>query len=178
MKSTLPVLLLLLSAGAFYFYINPGYARITGLQEEVRQHEATLADAESLGATRDSLVTTYNNFSSTDLARLEKMLPDKVDTVRLAAEINSIGQRYGITVKSFTVSEEKLPTEEEVLASPYRTLLVTFSFDGSYENFTQFLSDLESNIHIVDVSEIVFQEASTGGIQAYRINLRTYALSQ
>ena len=178
MKSSIPVLLLIFSAGVFYFYISPGYEKITHLQEEVRQYEAALEDAFALASVRDALVTTYNNFSSSDLTRLEEMLPQEVDTVRLAAEINGIGQKYGITISGFDVSEQGAPTEEEIAASPYRTLLVTFSFDSSYENFTQFLKDLESSTHLVNVSEAGFQEATTGGRQTYHLSLHTYVLSK
>ena len=178
MKSTLPVLLLIISAAAFYFYVNPGYARITGLQQEVKQYETALTEAQNLASTRDALVTAYNNFSSADLARLTEMLPENIDTVRMAAEINGIGQKYGITVKNFSVQEEQPPTEEEAAQSPYRTLLVHFSFDAVYEDFTQFLSDLESSVHIVDVSEIGFKSVLTGKAASYDIALKMYALPQ
>jgi Tfp pilus assembly protein PilO len=178
MKSSIPVLLLILSASAFYFYINPGYKDITELRAEISQYETALADAQSLAATRDSLVTVYNNLSSNDLARLEKMFPTEVDTVRLAAEINSIGQKYGITISGFDITEQQLPTEEEMLSSPYRTLVVKFSFESSYESFTQFLTDLESNVHISNISEIGFREAASNGKQTHNLTLNMYVLSQ
>ena len=128
---------------------------------------------------RDQLLAKYNSFPVTDLDRLERMLPNNVDNVRLILEIDQISSRYGMPVRNITISGDAGNKKGGDLIGrdekTYGSVVLTFSIDGSYSNFISFISDLEKSLRIVDIQNISIS-ASDGGAYHYDIGIRTYWL--
>ena len=54
----------------------------------------------SFKETRDTLNNKYNTFSKTDLDKLNKILPDNVDNIKLILDIQRIAQTYGMDIQN------------------------------------------------------------------------------
>jgi Tfp pilus assembly protein PilO len=177
MKSIVPIILVIVSIGVFFAYVSPAYGKIKTLRAEVGQYNEALDNSRELQKLRDGLISKYNTFSPSDVERLEKMLPDTVDNVRLIMDIASIADRYGMSVKNVSVEEETGEESGEIGPDdrPYGSMLLDFSVASTYENFEQFLMDLEESLRVVDVVSLSFRSTNSGTYD-YSVSLRTYWL--
>ena len=82
-KLTTPVLLIILSIGLFFMYVDPTYNNVQEIIQEQERFDEALDKSKELQMIRDELLAKYNTFSTSDLNRLSKLLPDNVDNVRL-----------------------------------------------------------------------------------------------
>lgn len=197
MKSLTSIVLILVSIGIFFFFIDPQYKEIQDLQTEVEENEKTLELAKELRAKRESLRQKFAEISDDEKLSLEKLLPDTVDNVRLIIDINNIAEEYGIVIRNLQLSsEEDTTAETSVVQNEFQGVIedstlnyadrsklgvIAFSFSVSaeYDVFIDFLKDLEEALRIVDVRSITITAASSedqGLFYDYGIKLETYWL--
>lgn len=176
MRGIFSIIAVLVAIGLFYWYIDPTYAVIKNLRAQQATLDAALDRSLELQQARDQLLSKYNTFSPQDLDRLEKLLPDHVDNVRLILDLDGIASRYGMRVRNVSIQEQKqranaIGTDE----SPFESLVLSFTVTGGYDTFRQFVSDLEKSLRIVDIVGINFAANDTG-VYDFTISLRTYWL--
>ncbi|HJL55844.1 MAG TPA: hypothetical protein QGF60_01410, partial [Candidatus Paceibacterota bacterium] len=99
-----PIILILLSVGLFFGFIDPTYNEIQIILQEETRFDQALDKSKELQEVRDRLLSRYNTFSTNDLDRLTKLLPDNVDNVRLVLDIDNIASVYGIRIKNVAIS--------------------------------------------------------------------------
>lgn len=171
-KVLLPILLILVSIGGFIFFVSPLSAEVTELRKDVSAYNQALTNSKSLEYARDQLKEKSNSINTTDVSRLEKLLPDGVDNIKLILEIEeNVARPYGMILKDVRYSIEK---ESEVdssvvqggninvanLKKDYGEWGLEFSVEGTYNNFISFLRDLEKNLRIIDVVSIQFSSSA------------------
>jgi Tfp pilus assembly protein PilO len=180
------------AGGIFFFYTQPAYDSMQTQQAKIDQYNQALTKAAELQTLKSSLLTRYNSFDPTSLDRLQKLLPDHVDNIALILDLDSIASRYGLGLQNVDISTSgaQTPTNQTAIGAignnsqQYDSLTLTFSTQGTYANFLQFLSDLESSLRIVDLATLSVSRApsspgtsvSDSRIYAYTITLRTYWL--
>lgn len=176
MRFVTPIILIVLAVGVFVWYINPAYGRIKDLRAEEAQYDMALDRSQELIAVRDALLSKYNMIPSEDLNRLRKLLPDHVDNVRLILDMNNIASQYGMTLGSIALTEASAEGNElGADTSPLGAIDFSFSVRSTYDNFLDFLMDLENSLRIVDIVNISFTTDATP-LATYRVTLRTYWL--
>ena len=178
MKGFTPILLLLLSVGIFYLYLDPKYAAVQVLEAKQERYEEAVNKSREIQVLRDQLLTKYNSFDKTDLERLEKMLPDNVDNVRLIMDIDSMAQNYNIEINNLEIEEggsDSAAIASNPASGAYNSITLGFGFESNYDNFVAFTKDLERSLRLVDMSTV---ELKTGedNIYDYRVTLKTYWL--
>ncbi len=181
MKGILPAIAVLVAIGIFYWYTDPTYAEIKELRVEESTLNQALDRALELQETRDQLLSRYNTFRQEDIARLEKLLPDHVDNVRLVLDMDSLAARYGMRVRNVSIEKQDLKSaaaQAQVVGPDERTyesMALSFTVTGEYDTFRQFMLDLERSLRLVDVEGIAFSSADSG-LYDYTVTLRTYWL--
>ena len=129
-------------------------------------------------------------------------MPENIDNIRLILEIGQIALPYGMVLKDVKYNATTDATSATngamavvqggVTAKPasknYGVWDLEFSTVGTYNNFLNFIKDLESNLRIVDISSIQCSSGGTGGsngtsnssssIESYTYNfmIKTYWL--
>jgi len=172
----LPIVLLVTSAAVFFLYIDLEFKDMEKLRQEEQLFSSALDNSKELQSIRDDLLAKYNSFSTDDLDRIEKMLPNHIDNVRLVRDIDGIASKYGMTLRNVSVdasasaSDGVGPKENAV-----GTMVLGFSVSGPYKTFLSFIKDLEKSMRIVDIIEVSFV-ASDKDLYEYKISLRTYWL--
>ncbi|MFH1508723.1 MAG: hypothetical protein ABIE68_01005 [bacterium] len=77
-------------------------------------------------------------------------------------------------------------TTTEIITTEYKEkslaqLSLSLTAEGSYENFKNFLSEIQDNLRLYEISSFTFAESSTEenvtGVYTYQINLYTYYLT-
>ncbi len=192
-KYILPVILIGVAIAGFFMFTSPLYQSISSEREQIASYNEALDNSKALEAERDKLTQKYNSFDPENLSKLQKLLPDNVDNIRLILEIEKIASPYGMVLKNvkYDVTDDSSTTPQTtVVAAPgansdYGTWNLEFSTQGTYNNFINFIKDLENNLRIVDVSSIQFSSGLSTSIglnpslsQAYKYDfkIRTYWL--
>jgi len=176
-KSAFPVIFIIAAVGLFYTYIDPIYKNIQTLLQEEATFDEALNKSRELLALRDSLLAKRNAFSANDLERLNKLLPDHVDNVRLALDLDGIASKYNMRIKNISVSQSSNNQAGTLGPSQksYESIVLSFSVAASYEDLISFLKDLERSLRIVDVTQLSFNQP-TGDLYEYRISIQMYWL--
>ncbi len=194
MKNLIATIFTIAAIGLFYVYVSPTYGEITSLREEKAQYDEALNNSQKVQDARDELLGKYNSFSPNDLKRLEKLLPDHVDNIRLIIEMDSVASRYNMILKNVQVSIPTATTQSSGIPNialptenlPYGTAEISFEVSGSYEAYRGFVKDLEKSLRIIDITGISFsteraQASQSAGkdvptVYNFKTSLETYWL--
>lgn len=204
------------SIGTFVLVIKPRYDNIRTVKNEVATYDTSLETADKLKISREELIAKYNSIPKADLDGIKTLLPDSVDNIRLIIQLDSLATKNGLstlravdykTEDTNTSTGSSAPTSPAsagmpggvgsnntnaqmgsfgVVAKPYGELTVSFSTTGQYKNFLAFISDLEQNLRLVDVTMVDFSllggdtsgEQSTVSNLSYKVTLKTYWLKK
>ncbi len=179
MKLFLPILFLAISGALFFLYIDPSYVQVKGLLAEQGQIDQALSRSKELQDVRDSLLARYNTFPTAEIDRLQKLVPDHVDNVRLILDLDAMASKYGMRVRDVNISNDASKQDAAVTIgsddSAYESVVLSFSVSGTYDTFRQFLADLEHSLRLVDVVGLSFK-ANDNGIYTFTFHIKTYWL--
>jgi Tfp pilus assembly protein PilO len=103
--------------GGFILITKPIYSEIEALQKEGEAYEQALQNSANLQKERDRLTTKLNSFTPEDLAKLEKMLPNTVDNIKLILEIQEQASNQGIVVRNVQFEPKQFIEEEKPTTS-------------------------------------------------------------
>lgn len=189
----MPIVLIGIAITVFVMYTNPFYNEIPILKTKVAAYNEALDNYKILISEREKLATKYKAIDPDNLLKLQKLLPENVDNIRLILEIEKIALPYGMVLAD--VKYNATTTTAEVvqggrIAKPahkdYGIFDLEFSTSGSYDNFISFTKDLEKNLRIVDISSISFSSdtninsniKTTPSLEIYKYDfkIRTYWL--
>ena len=179
----------------FIMYVRPTYDDVRINRARVAQFDEALTKTREIQELKSSLLSRYNLFAGDNLERLQKMLPDHVDNVRLVLDMDGIASKYNIRIKNVSIQkagEGRDETGTTVLnggatqSRPYKSLTLQFEVLSTYDEFVLLLRDLESSLRIVDLvslrvnpaggSSSAQDGAAAQPIYTFGVALRTYWL--
>lgn len=178
MKLLTPLIFIALAAAIFFWYIDPTYAQLKGLLAQQSELNQALSRSRELQDVRDQLLSRYNTFPQAELDKLQKLLPDHIDNVRLILDLDSMAAKYGMRVRNVTSEGDTSRAASGELgadSSPYESVVLSFTVTGPYTTFRQFLADLEQSLRLMDVVGLTFTAADTG-VYDYTLRVKTYWL--
>ncbi len=116
-------------------------------------------------------------FTSDELNRIATAVPDTTDPLRVIIELNSLASKYGTTIRNIQIVKPtaKQPSSSLQGEQSHVTTPITFVISLTYANFLSFLSDIEHDLRITDVSSINFTSKDSG-IYDYTITVNVYSL--
>jgi Tfp pilus assembly protein PilO len=184
MKNVISLILIAVGIMIFFMYTNGKFVILKVLDAEENKYDAALEKSKELIALRDALLAKYNAIPTEDLEKINRVIPNSVDSVRLIIEINAIAARHKLTLLDINVGEVQssaaagqadVPGRIGPVSSSYGSITLSFGVNTSYETFRAFMADLERNLRLVDIRGITFGEASEGtGLTEYGVSLETY----
>jgi len=190
MNFILPIILIASSVGIFFGYVDPNYkgtavqntsdyskAGIVFLKSELLKYDDILNSSTKIVSQRDILVAKKNTISEADKSRLERLLPSNIDNIRLIIEISKIAEARNLVAKNISVGDMTKTSGGSIgeVNTAYGTLPLKFTVNSSYNNFLNFLQDLESNLRLLDITDISFS-ATDSGFYDFSVSLNTYWL--
>lgn len=182
-----PLILIIISIGTFITYINPNYRgtdplkpSIQVLQKEHDEYQKALADSFSVNEIRNNLSTKKQNFDKLKMERLEDLLPDNIDNIKLVIDIKNIAQNPmngNLVLKNIKLNNTTGTDPKKIGSdnSKYGTVGLSFSVTSSYDNFNNFLKDLEKSLRLVDITDLSVTGSDTG-LYDFSVTLKTYWL--
>ena len=182
-----------LAGGIFFWYTKPAYDGVQEVRAKIAQYDEALNKAAELQKRKQELLSRFNTFNPSDIERLEKLLPNHVDNVRLILDLDALAARFGIALQNVDVSSSgsqdakgKTPIGSVGAANQkYDSLTFTFATIATYSNFVRFLTALESSLRIVDLESLSMtsggnaaaaNKATSEPLYNFKITLRTYWL--
>lgn len=175
MNKLTPFILIILALGLFFMYIEPTYSDdVAVLHNQRDQYDTALSTAQRISFRLDELTTQYNSFAPEDLDRLEKLLPESIDEIRLLMDVNDIAVSRGIVLSEIAIADGSGAGESEVsgaealggepgfetnvrprsVGAEVQTTQITFSVTAAYPDFIEFLHDLEKSLRVIDVTTV------------------------
>ncbi len=199
MKSLTSIILIIVSIGVFFFFVDPQYKKIKQLNAEIEQNQKIITIANKLQSKKEELNDKFNQISQAEKAEIEKLLPDTVDNVRLIIDINNIAEQFGIVIRNISItskedssageSKKTLSSQKSnfegvleenslkyVDTSKIGVISFSFSVSAKYEVFIEFLKQLEESLRLVDIRNIEITRGSESVFYDYRVTFDTYWL--
>lgn len=180
MQFITPLVIVVIAGVLFFAFTDPLMDQIQLLRvEEARLNEA-LENAKELRRVQENLLATYRAFAPEDLERLNKLLPDNVDNVRLIIDINNVARPYNMALRNVVVGDNAESGASAAAtpgqgASDLGAISLSFSVSGPYNNFKSFLADLAKSLRLVELRSITFT-AGERDFTNYQLELQTYWL--
>ena len=196
------VVLIVVSAGLFLTVIDPLYRSedlkkpgIKKLQADIAQYDEAINKSEEFVREKNKLLDLRNRINDEDRNRLERLLPDSIDNIRLVIDINNIARPYGFVLKNLrcaggetvktgttaTTPQNNKPadaSQREIAIGGNETIgsvTLGFSINTRYQTFKDFLHSLESSLRLADVTNISIRNTS-GDFYDFDITIKTYWL--
>lgn len=151
--------------------------------EEKKQYQNVLNRVKEIEIKRENLLSEYNSISETEIDRLKKIVPEKVNSITLLNNLNALAARYNLVLKDYKVSNSDSGSRDVVDTSstpPYKTTTISLSMSGQYEQFLSFLNELESALSLIDVVNLnIMPGISRPGQSAqsdFTLEANTYSL--
>lgn len=186
-RTLLATLFILLAGGIFFFYTRPAYDTVQTQQRQIAQYDQALDKAAQLQQLKQTLLARYNAFDPVNIDRLQKLLPDHVDNIRLILDLNNLAAQHGMALENVDVTDAGVAAvngNATVIGAQqnYDSLTLRFTTHSTYANFERFLKDLEASLRIVDLVALnITRDAggsASGGspLYQYQITIKTYWL--
>ena len=177
MRFILPILFVIVAVGLFFGYVDPVYDEVKVLRAEEARFIDALDRSKELQQLKDQLLARYNTFSSVDLERLQKLLPDNVDNVRLVLDLDGIASNYGLQIRNVSIDRgaASVPGTISSDTKSYSSIVLSFAVQATYSDFLLFIQDLETSLRLVDIFSIEFSEPVTDRYD-FQVSIRTYWL--
>lgn len=192
-KAILSILFIGASIMVFVLYVRPTYDDVQQNRSKVARFDEALAKTREIQELKSSLLSRYNLFAGANLDRLQKMLPDHVDNVRLVLDMDGIASKYGIRIQNVSVQEQGKGAEDAsgtilnggaTQNRPYQSLTLQFEVIATYDEFVLLMRDLESSLRIVDLVSLTLRPRAISAesdtdvepLYTFGVSLRTYWL--
>lgn len=196
-KNITAIILIVLAVGAYLTFTRARLADIKAVQAVNDQYVSAIASADQLIKVRDSVLKDYNALKDEDRERLDMMLPNTVDNIRLIIDLNSVALRHGFSLRNIKAvassvankSATPVPQPQDTsrgqdkagvsIPTPVLdTVTVSFSVTAPYQQFIDLLRDLEANLRVMDVTRLSVVAGQAPGSYDFNVELKTYWLRQ
>ena len=184
------VILIVLAVGVYLTYTSPQWKKVQAVRTVNAEYAKAINNAEELIKTRDGVLAKYNSLSPVDKDRLNKMLPTAVDNVRLIIDLNNIAQRRGMTLEDIQTETRDSSADVNLniglatasqpnIANPILdTVKITFKVTGAYQQFVDFIKDVESSLRIIDLANLKLTTGDSANTYTYNVTMTTYWLNE
>ena len=161
----LAVFALIIAAGMGYFFILPQWAAVRSLGAQIRELQALREELRELILIRDKLAADYEKIPQSDIAKLQAMVPQGPQPAGLVVDLEALAQRSGVALTQVNVAAgQSQAALGPAPASGLTPIPVSFNIVASYETLQTFLSNLERNRRIIDITEFSFAPGAGGGV--------------
>ncbi len=177
----LAVLALLVLGGGGYFAYDQ-YQILTLRQNDLKATEDQIASREVRKLQLEKTIESYEK-NAQDFKELDTILPSDKNIPELLYQLESIARKEsGVAFKGVSINE--LGTEaaaSKANSSAFSKLSLTVQIEGTYPSLKKYISSLEKNMRIADITSLQFSRTSRPGEDApelfdFKIGMIVYYL--
>ena len=193
-KNVTALILIVLAVGIYFTFTSAKLAELHDIRLVNASYQKALNNADNLIKIRDNILKEYNAIPADDIDdRLNKIIPDNVDNVRLIIDVkDDIARAHGLSLKDIKTDSPNTVTksdknqgenrvnvaESEIQASSkrYGEVTLSFSVTAPYQTFLNLLRDLESSLRLMDISSLSVAAGEDAGSYDFGVEIKTYWL--
>lgn len=132
--------------------VKPRLDSIQLLKLQQQDLQAAIDNSRRLELKWNELVSRYNAFSQSDLEDAEGVIPSNVDNVKLIIELSELAKQVGVELRNVSLVDEN----SSDASVPYGTLSLGVTLRGTYANFVEYISQVESSLRLMDIRSVAF----------------------
>lgn len=148
----------------FFMWTSRSLEDIDGLNKKKDEYNYILERDKEIKKIRDEKIADLKVISQENLDKLNKILPSKVENVKLIIDMTDIINRRGIALKSIDAKSSGASSDNINTAS------IDFSVESSYETFLLFLEDMEKSLRLIDIKSLSL--TPTDKVNLYNFNVK------
>ncbi len=154
---------------AYAFLFMPKLGRtVSGGDLDLKPYQDRIAEAAAYQTRLKTLQSDYASVNAERRARVQEIVPDRLDAESLYVLLDGITQAHGGVLGNIDTS----PDTKRIAANGRRAVRATVSIRNvDYQGLKLILTDLERSTRVMDVQSVVF----TPGSKTYGIVFRAYA---
>ena len=185
-KLIVPLGLILGSLGIIVFFMIPGWQHFLAVRADSKHLQDIDAEIDTLTQKRDAITDQIGNISKNNFQRLDQILPSGAHGPEFLIALQELALARGVRVGKLDLSgtlttKSKIPKENANNLVPaglggpqgeYEHIKAVMSMSGQYQQFKDFLRDLESYIRITDVERLELDPSDKGF--DIRLSVKTY----
>lgn len=186
-KPILSLIVLIISIGFAIFYVKPEYDHVQDMRADLKKLSGIIEDTNKIKTLIKQTGEILNAIDVDNQTRLNVFLPETLDPIRFANNLQSLGLKNGIVLSEIEVEEKKpdattqstpKPTAEDVSAGTagkifsisqqsttqagaqpqrYVTTKANFIFSATYGGLLSFLKDLEKSLGLINITSLSFK---------------------
>lgn len=174
MKSTGPILVMLMSVLAFYFYFIPKYQDVVELQELNNEYRSAISRSNDLRDKVSETFSRFETFNTLAVSNLNMVIPRSIDNTEFSNYISGIAGRNNASITSMSFSRPA-PRRGQNDTQPYSHVSAEISLVANYQNILNFLIDIEGSLMKLDVVSFSIRP-QTDGFYAVNMTIQAYEL--
>lgn len=178
-SSFLALIFLILAFVVFFEFVEPAYTAALQAKGEELAREAFINNQQDSIKKVKNLIADYGEKGGAQEV-LSNALPLTPDVAGAIAQINGIAAANGLITQSFSISVAADRNVSNIsdsgskaakLVNPTGVITIQFRLTGTYEDFKNFVKELETNVRILDVRNLSFQGAAKANQNMYNFDL-------
>jgi len=192
-KNISGIILIVLAIGIYFTFTKDKIEELKTIAQVNGEYQKAIDNSTLLFKKKEEVIKQDINISAEDTIKLNKLLPDNVDNVRLIIDVkDNIAKARGLTLKGIKTSSPSdslvkvsanIASEDGMISFPtdYGTVTLSFSVTTTYQNFIDFMKDLEASLRLMDISRLSVTTSGTGtgtGNYDFNVEIKTYWLKQ
>jgi hypothetical protein len=146
----------------FFDFVEPAYSSVETLRGKQIGEESYLTSQSSLVKQMQS---SLNNYENQNQANVGLALPSGQNVSGALAQIEGIAATNSVTITNITVSAPTLQvgtsTSNGAMQKPLGSFSLKIAGTGAYENFKNFITEIETNIRLFDITGFSLQPLMT-----------------
>jgi Tfp pilus assembly protein PilO len=182
MKNIISIIVIGISIATIVLVVQPQYTEIQEMQRTETELERVLNNARRLQSLRDDLLEKRKSIANTDIRRLEKLIPESADNVKLILEFEQISNKNNLSIQAASAvkdddTEGSSQQTFDIETNDYGVITLDFTLQGTYSDFISFLQDIEKNLRITDIKNLTISPSDgDGSSYSFDITIDTYWL--
>jgi Tfp pilus assembly protein PilO len=174
------VFILVAAALGIFFGLDwPAFKRIGELNRKISQEKTQYEDQYQAVQIAKTIINQYKSLTGVSQT-ISMSIPRDTEIQNILAQINSISTQSGLTVQSINFETLSSQTNSKEIVKGNKTVQIDASLLGTYEGFKTWLSALESNIRLMDMTKINFtglagsESLKSQGVFNFKVSFNVY----
>ena len=169
----------------FFNYTWPALLKVLDANDKLKVVKQNYAKQLQSLQMAKQIIDQYKNLTNVNQT-ISLTLPKSEEIYNVITQLNKISQNSGLLLQSISLqrsastSQTTSTTKTESLLNKPQTITLTLNLVGTYEAFKTWLEAIETNIRLMDITNINFsgvlssEKSTTANIFNYRVTLNTY----
>ncbi len=188
MNRNVTAIILVVLAIGIYFTFTQSIIDAAGIEQGINnQYLEAIKNSETLIQQREKANKDYNSISAQDRDRLNKMIPSATNNIHLIVDLNDLALNvHQFSLKNIKAEVINNPSQQGapvssggvpglIASTSLAQVKITFAVNATYQQFMEFLRDVQSSLRILDVSRLSVKATDTG-VYEFQVELRAYWL--